>query len=83
MENNYSTIQTLVPAFTIPADTSAIAMPIAMPMAGCAFGSRQESVSIDRRIETTDVRTRKAAVQGHLGLVAFVPGYPAWSPPIC
>lgn len=31
-----------------------------------------------------DVRDRKdLAAKGHVALVAYVPGYPAWSPPIC
>ena len=30
------------------------------------------------------VRDRKdLAAKGHVALVAYVPGYPAWSPPIC
>ena len=30
------------------------------------------------------VRDRKGlAVKGHVALAAFVPGHPAWSPPIC
>jgi hypothetical protein len=31
-----------------------------------------------------DVRDRKdLAAKGHVALVAYVPGHPAWSPPIC
>lgn len=31
-----------------------------------------------------DVRDRKdLAAKGHVALAAYVPGYPAWSPPIC
>ncbi|MDO9458059.1 hypothetical protein [Nocardioides sp.] len=34
--------------------------------------------------EGTDARTRKdLAAKGHVALVAYVPGYLAWSPPIC
>ncbi|MFC5010934.1 hypothetical protein [Nocardioides plantarum] len=31
-----------------------------------------------------DVRNRKdLAAKGHVAIAAYVPGYPAWSPPIC
>ncbi len=34
--------------------------------------------------EGADVRDRKdLAAKGHVALVAYVPGYPAWSPPPC
>lgn len=34
--------------------------------------------------EGADIRNRKdLAAKGHVALAAYVPGYPAWSPPIC
>jgi hypothetical protein len=34
--------------------------------------------------EGADLRDRKdLAAKGHVAVAAYVPGYPAWSPPIC
>ncbi|MGA8257129.1 MAG: hypothetical protein WB767_11210 [Nocardioides sp.] len=53
---------------------------IALPMHGCAFGTR----SVDFAGTTSAARTRQDVVnKGHMGLVAYVPGIHAWSPPIC
>ncbi|WP_148613957.1 hypothetical protein [Nocardioides rubriscoriae] len=39
---------------------------------------------ISMTTEGADVRDRKdLAAKGHVAVVAYVPGYPAWSPPIC
>jgi len=53
----------------------------AMSARGCAFGTTWATTG-DLSIATV-IRTRKVAAKGHLGLVAYVPGYHAWSPPIC
>ena len=54
-----------------------------MPMCGhtpCANPvTSQRSVDL----HTVIVRERAAATKGHLGLIAYVPGTRAWSPPIC
>jgi len=42
------------------------------------------SSSIEAMTDVTDLRDRKdLAAKGHVAFVAYVPGYPAWSPPIC
>ena len=55
-----------------------------MPMCGHdAFATRVTAPqSVDFRTPVI-VRDRAAAAKGHLGLIAYVPGTNAWSPPIC
>ncbi|MDO9496875.1 MAG: hypothetical protein Q7J48_14315 [Nocardioides sp.] len=54
-----------------------------MPMCGHnAFGAPVTGQwSVDLQI--TEITRDRAAVKGHVALVAYVPGTNAWSPPIC
>lgn len=46
--------------------------------------TRQESVDFTTPvIDRTRPTATTAATKGHLGLIAYVPGSNAWSPPIC
>lgn len=69
---------------TTPGSTRAFGMP--MPAGGCAFGSQRISATGLSFVTTPEsvIRDRKdLAAKGHVALVAYVPGYHAWSPPIC
>lgn len=55
---------------SIPGSTSAFAM----STRGCVLGATSESIVRDRQ---------GLAAKGHVALVAYVPGIPAWSPPLC
>lgn len=60
--------------------SSAQVTSLGTPTRGCAFGN---VVTVDLSTETI-IRDRKAvATGGHVAFVAYVPGSPAWSPPIC
>ena len=46
--------------------------------------SRIRTTALSIATDGVDVRNFKdLAAKGHVALAAYVPGYPAWSPPIC
>jgi hypothetical protein len=57
----------------------------AMPTRGCAIAFvGLASIPATGLSTGTVIRDRQDdAAKGHVGLVAYVPGNPAWSPPIC
>jgi hypothetical protein len=64
----------------------------AMSTRGCTFAARTAGdLAGQRWIDGTDlridpsatVRERKVSAKGHVGLIAYVPGIHAWSPPLC
>ncbi len=82
MENTM--IQTTNPIFSI---TPGSASAFAMSMRGCTLGAQRISATGVTSVVTTPesvIRDRKdLAAKGHVALVAYVPGIPAWSPPLC
>ncbi len=84
--------QTMTSTSTNPCSASRPAL--AMPTGGqSCFGpsptrhARIPATGLFPIFETTtgtEIRDRKdLAAKGHVAFAAYVPGYPAWSPPIC
>ena len=72
---------TVMPSTTTPIQGTA------MPMRGCAFGVEsgpiESGLSVFAPVAGSAMgRTRQDAVKGHVGLVAYIPGDTAWSPPV-
>lgn len=88
MENINITATTTARPSTIPGSTSAFAM----STRGCIFAALDADRSAGQRwIPATGlstdpsatIRERKVNAKGHVGLVAYTPGNPAWKPPLC
>lgn len=80
------------PGSSITFRTSGSTSAFAMSTRGCTLAARRAGLNAGQRwIDATDrlidpsatIRERKVTAKGHLGLVAYVPGTHAWSPPLC
>jgi len=82
-------INTTVTPFAIASDQTAFGfvMPTGQSCSGVTTATRRTWIrATGLPFAGTDVviRDRKdLAVQGHVALAAYVPGFHAWSPPIC
>ena len=71
----------------ILSNTPGSASAFAMSMRGCTVGAQWIPATGVTSVVTTPesvICDRKdLAAKGHVALVAYVPGIPAWSPPLC
>lgn len=84
---------TMTPQTPFACPSVPVASRVAMPMGGRSLGILAErrttwipatGLSFATPTDGTDLRGRNdQAVKGHVALVAYVPGDPAWSPPNC
>ncbi len=77
-------MKNITTAMTSISRTAGSTTAFAMPTTGCHFGlQRWIDVDGDRTVAPLFRTRTDVAAKGHVALIAYVPGIPAWSPPIC